>query len=111
MTASLRLKKEVSLNKLFLSLFLASCSSINPISTTSNQEAEKPQAVISKELVVKPGEVVKVSFVKNQLTQGGILKCDSKSVPYFIDNDEYNAFIAESYFSKFKPIECSNCIC
>ncbi len=106
MTASLRLKKEVSLNKLFLSLFLASCSSISPISTTSNQEAEKPQPVISKELVVKPGEVVKVSFVKNQLTQGGILKCDSKSVPYFISNDEYNAFIAESYFSKFKPIEC-----
>lgn len=72
----------------------------------SKQVEQQPEALVNKTFSVKPGEVVKIHFAKNSLSENSVLECSDKKVPFFIEQDKYVAFVAETYFSKFNDVKC-----
>lgn len=110
MMVFLKLLKGVSLKISFLIICLAlsSCSMISKknISNQKNQNVKSEEKIENEKFSVKPGEVVKINFVKNSLSENAILECDEKKIPYYLENDRYVAFVAETYFTKFNDIKC-----
>lgn len=90
-----------------LTLVLASCAGIEPINKPKVEQAEKPKQVITaKNYVVKPGEVVRISFPVTEFSKGAALECDNQKIPFYEKQELFHAFYAESYFTKMKPSEC-----
>lgn len=90
---------------ILLSLFLIGCATPN-ISVINNGTVEKVEVFEAKKYVVKPGEVVRIDFPRNEFTEDGRLECGNRSIPFFEKNGRFHAFVAETYHSNFKPITC-----
>lgn len=62
---------------------------------------------VPNEYIVKPGEVIFISFPDFRVDGKGVLKCRKKTIPHYLGKDGLEAYVAESYFTKMKPFSCS----
>ena len=59
-----------------------------------------------KERIIHPGEVVYLSF-PGPFVKGAKLVCNGKTFVHHFDGQAISAYISETYFSFFKPLQCT----
>lgn len=89
-----------------LVIFFTSCAVIQNKSVESPEKKLKPAAIVANDYEVKPGEVVRISFEKNEISNQSTLECSEQKIPFFEKDGRYYAFVAESYFSRHKDVRC-----
>lgn len=93
-------------------ILLSSCAIKNKTKTVIENETSVQLPVANKiftpnEYIVKPGEVIFISFPDFRVNGAGVLKCRKKTIPHYLGAEGLEAYVAESYFTKMKPFSCT----
>ncbi|PIP94584.1 MAG: hypothetical protein COW00_08705 [Bdellovibrio sp. CG12_big_fil_rev_8_21_14_0_65_39_13] len=92
---------------IFILIFSSACSQVKPLqkAETSLSTKQKVSPIVVQKLTIKPGEVTKLKFsFPVDITK---INCSEKDITVFREEDHYSAFVVESYFSNFKPFNCT----
>ncbi|MBK23405.1 MAG: peptidase M23 [Halobacteriovorax sp.] len=88
-------------------LLISGCASEKVIEIKApvlEKQVTKP--VSPKNYIVRPGELIFISFSDLREGKNGELLCKGKSIPFYRGKDGLEAFVAETYFSKLKGYHC-----